>query len=298
MIHPMTFSIPEEKIVNSIPTKTKILSDLIPGKTETYIYNNETDYYNEYKKSYFAITTKKGGWDCLRHYEILANGCIPYFLNIEDCPKNTMSLLPKNLLLEGNLLYYNSFKTKHIKELTNTDINNYNTLITKLLDYLKDHLTTKKIAQYILTKTDMLYSKNILCLSGDTNPDYLKGLTLHGFKKLLGANCHDYPKISHIYKSSDINYNNLYGKGISYTNLLEQSLHNDDLDNKVKEDIISKYYDIVIYTSYHRGMPYYDLVTKIYNPNEIILLCGEDIHSCDYNKWVTKGHHVFVRELI
>ncbi len=55
-LFPITYSIPEEKIVNKIPYKTKMLSDLIPGKTDTYIYNNETDYYNEYKSSYFAIT--------------------------------------------------------------------------------------------------------------------------------------------------------------------------------------------------------------------------------------------------
>jgi hypothetical protein len=58
--------------------KTQIL------KPQNEFYNTEEEYYNEYKKSYFAITTKKCGWDCMRHYEILANGCIPYFLNIEN----------------------------------------------------------------------------------------------------------------------------------------------------------------------------------------------------------------------
>jgi hypothetical protein len=113
----------------------------------------------------------------------------------------------------------------------------------------------------------------------------------------LGINCHDYPKIPHIYKSTDINYYNLYGKGISYTNLLEQSLHNNDLDNTIEKDIINKKYDIIIYGSYHRGMPYYDLVCEVYKPNEIILLCGQDIHICCYNEFVNRGHMVFVREL-
>jgi hypothetical protein len=52
-----------------------------------------------------------------------------------------------------------------------------------------------------------------------------------------------------------------------------------------------------IYGSYHRGMPYYDLITGIYNPNEIILLCGEDLHCCNYNNYLKNGHFVFVREL-
>ena len=96
LLHPITFSIPIEKIIINIPNKLKLVSDLIPGKIETYIYNTEEDYYKEYQKSYFALTFKKGGWDCLRHYEIIANGCIPYFSEIEKCPNNTLHLFPKN----------------------------------------------------------------------------------------------------------------------------------------------------------------------------------------------------------
>jgi hypothetical protein len=62
-------------------------------------------------------------------------------------------------------------------------------------------------------------------------------------------------------------------------------------------NIRSKYYDLVIYGSYHRGMPYYDLVNSVYNKNDIVLLCGEDIHQCNYKNWIDRGHHVFVREL-
>jgi hypothetical protein len=99
MLNGITFSIPEEKIVKDIPNKSKLLSSLIPGNLSTYIYNNEEDYYNEYKKSLFATTILKAGWDCMRHYEILLNGCIPYFPNIENCPKNTMKLFPKSNLM-------------------------------------------------------------------------------------------------------------------------------------------------------------------------------------------------------
>jgi len=287
MLYPITFSIPEEKIINYIPSKTKLLSDLIPGKIETYIYNNEKDYYSEYRKSYFAITTKKAGWDCLRHYEILANGCIPYFPDLTECPENTLSLFPKKLILEGNLLY-NKFKNDN-----QINISEYNELLVKLLHYVLNNLTTKKIASYVLSKC-IKNVKKILYLSGNIDPDYLRCLTLHGFKELFGTNCHDYPKIQHIYKG---NYNDLYGKGISYTNLLDHSLHDDKLNDTLLDDIRNKYYDLIIYGSYHRGMPYYELINTIYKPSEIVLLCGEDIHCCDYSFWSEKGHVIFVREL-
>jgi len=293
---PITFSIPKEKIINFIPDKIKMVSSLIPGKLDTYIYNNETDYYNEYLSSFFAITTKKAGWDCMRHYEIMANGCIPYFPNIENCPQNTMALLPKDLFLKGNTLYY-KYKDMKLDDLSVEDKNILNGLILELLNHTKKYLTTEQVAKYVLEKTNNITVKKILYLSGNTSPDYLRCVTLHGFKEILGENCHDYPKIEHIYKTNHIDYSKLYGKGISYSNCLDDTLHNYKYDSSLDDDIKNKNYDIVIYGSLHRGTPYYELICQYYKPNEIILLCGEDEHNCVYDFFVNKGHYVFVREL-
>ena len=299
-IYPITFSIPEEKILNYVHNKLKMVSTIIPNYARNYIYNNETDYYNEYRTSVFAITCIKGGWDCMRHYEIICNGCIPYFIDIEKCPTNTMYLLPKILLLKGNILYF-KYKDRSVNSLSVYERDELLNHINELLNYMKKYLTTENIANYILNKTGFNNVKNILFLSGQTNPDYLRCLTLHGFKKKYGENCHDYPIISHIYKSQHINYSDLYGKGITYSNILDINLHNYDFDKTIEDDIINKKYDIVIYGSFHRGIPFYDLVSKYYKPNEIILLCGEDINGCDCNehiKYSQLGNHVFVRELV
>ena len=50
-IYPIGFSIQKSKIVDSVPEKKRLLAPLIPGDISTYIYNNETDYYNSYKES-------------------------------------------------------------------------------------------------------------------------------------------------------------------------------------------------------------------------------------------------------
>lgn len=294
--HPIIFGIPEEKIINTISVKKNIVSPLIPGDLSTYIYKNETEYYAQYADSYFAITMKKAGWDCMRHYEIIANGCFPYFINIEGCPPNTMTLWPKELLIEGKNLYDSKFKNKNINDLTVDTIHEYQILIHKLLEHAKVHFTTKSIAKYIIEKANVSNINKILFLSGDTDPDYLRCLTLHGFKEIFGTNCHDYPIIKHIYKNNNIDINSLYGKGMSYSRILDENLHNHELDNTIIRDIMEKTYDIIIYGSYHRGMPYYDLISKIYESNKIILLCGEDIHRCNNNIYVKKGHIVFVRE--
>jgi len=293
-LHPITFSIPECKIISRIPEKKKLLSSIIPGDGSTYIFRSEEDYYNEYKSSMFAKTCKKSGWDCMRHYEIIANGCIPYFADLELCPKDTMALLPKDLLKQGNALYERLLLSK----ITETDLQEYIELANKLLAYLKMHLTTSKIAKYILEKSNKLNVSNVLFLSGSLNPDYLRCLTLHGFKELFGAKCHDYPRVGHMYMNEAIDYTLLYGMGMSYSNILDPGLHDYNLDKTIEEDIRMKKYDLVIYGSYHRGLPYYDLVSKIYRGDEIIMLCGEDIHECKAKNYIlSKGHYLFVREL-
>jgi hypothetical protein len=281
-VYPIGFSIPESKIVSEIPPKTKRISDLIPGVLSTYIYQTEEDYYKEYQSSVFAKTTKKAGWDCMRHYEILAQGCIPFFPALEHCPPNTMTFFPKELVLKANKIYQ-----------TDDDPGN---LAEELLDYTRNNLTTKKMAQYILDKSGNSQAKTILFLSGDVNPDYLRCITLQGFKELFGSMCHDYPKITHIYKEEEP-YNHLYGKGITYTNNIEQTDRNNLLDNTILKDIEQQKYDIVIYGSYHRHMIGFDLIKKHYPPNKVILLCGEDLHACDYRRYSDVGYTVFVREL-
>jgi hypothetical protein len=292
-LHPINFSIPECKISPTIPMKVKLLSSIIPGDRSAYNFKTETDYYTEYRISMFAKTCKKSGWDCMRHYEIIANGCIPYFTDLELCPKDTMTLLPKDLLRQGNALY-----ERMRISYTDNDLYEYIELNRKLMICLKMNLTTRKMANYILEKSNKTNVSNILFLSGSTLPDYLRCLSLHGFKELFGARCHDYPKVAHMYKNQNIDYTRLYGMGMSYSNILEPEMNNSELDATIQEDIRAKKYDLVIYGSYHRGLPYYDLVSKIYRGDEIIMLCGEDIHECKAKDYIlSKGHHLFVREL-
>lgn len=295
MLHPITFSIPACKVVDEIPKKTKLLSSIIPGDCTTYTFKTEEAYYNEYKSSMFATTTKKSGWDCMRHYEIIANGCIPYFPKLEECPVNTMALMPKDLMLEGNAMYMKFSKST---ELTEGDLEEYNTLNLKLLNFLKNNLTTRAMAKYVLDRTQFTDVKSVLFISGNLYPDYLRCLMLHGFKELFGAKCHDFPKVPHMYKGENIDYTKLYGMGMSYSNTLEQDLHDSSYDSSLIEDIKNKKYDIVVYGSYHRGVPLYNVVSETYKPNEIIMLCGEDIHECTFkNLFMLRGHSLFIREM-
>ena len=92
---PINFAIPASAVLSEVPVKTQAVATVIPGRPETYIFDNEEAYHEDYARSAVAVTLKKAGWDCLRHYEIMANGCVPYFIGLERCPSHTMIQLPK-----------------------------------------------------------------------------------------------------------------------------------------------------------------------------------------------------------
>ncbi len=98
---PIHFAIPKSAVRTTVPVKTQAVATVIPGRTETYVFQDEAAYYEDYAVSMVAVTMKKAGWDCLRHYEILANGCVPHFIDLEHCPSHTMTNLPKRFLLKA-----------------------------------------------------------------------------------------------------------------------------------------------------------------------------------------------------
>jgi hypothetical protein len=123
------------------------MAPLDPFNPRTYIYEDENKYYNDYRISLFGKTMKKAGWDCLRHYEIMACEAIPYFENLEFCPQTIMMGLPKEeLLVAKTLLEYDEgsiFLTEAGKNLW-ADLNH------KIQVVLRERLTTKAMAKYIL----------------------------------------------------------------------------------------------------------------------------------------------------
>lgn len=291
-VFPVGFCIDASKIVSKAAIKRKMNSFIVAGDVSTYIYTNENDYYNDYQESIFAKTTLKGGWDCLRHYEILANGCIPFFPNIENCPESTMVHFPKQIIQETNKLY----EDMTLDPFSNVHIEKCHYYTEVLLNYTRQHLTNTKMAEYVLEKSLNSNAKSILYLSGCTKPDYLSNLILPGFKNLLGSQCHDYPRIDHINKDYPF-AKQLYGKGFTYTRICDIDLRNSEYDRNVEQDIRNRKYNIIMYASYQRGLPFFDIVKEYYAKEEIILLCGEDVHCLNYKHFSEDGFNVFVREL-
>jgi hypothetical protein len=138
---PINFCIPRELIVPRVPEKSQDWGTVMPGHPNTYVYREEKPYFEDYQKSYIALTKSKGGWDCLRHYEILMNGCIPYFPYLENCPELTMTRFPKKLILETN---------KKIDDEENL-LSFYEEYVNLLLEHTRKNLTTDVVVKNIIS---------------------------------------------------------------------------------------------------------------------------------------------------
>ena len=105
---PISFAFPKLEIKNNnfkFQNKTQLLAPMDPRFQNSYIYKSEFDYFDQYKKSLFAVTTKKAGWDCMRHYEILSCNTLPFFPNIDQKPELTMASYPTKLQIEVNGIF-------------------------------------------------------------------------------------------------------------------------------------------------------------------------------------------------
>lgn len=171
-IKPISFGFPRNKMHGDLPNKEKLLGHVIPGVSETFIYNDEDSYFMDYRTSMFAYTWKKSGWDCLRHYEIICNDCIPIFLDIKHCPETNCTTLPKKLLMEyydvsgiSKLFDFDSpiqyddrctlVLNRDLSKINEFEVDEnvyeiYSHYLIKLKEYAINNLTTESLGEYIL----------------------------------------------------------------------------------------------------------------------------------------------------
>jgi hypothetical protein len=165
-LFPFPFSVPEEKFVNKInPVPQYVLAPLIPYKESTYIYKNDQDYLNMYANSIFGLAYgavdvysrgTKPQWDSYRFYEMMSQGCIPLIPDLEKCPVNCCTNLPKKVLIEAyqkyNYVLDNDVDIKVLK-----DYQKIVKLREFVLQHAKNFCTTKDCAQNLINKVLSFY---------------------------------------------------------------------------------------------------------------------------------------------
>lgn len=153
-LNKISFGIPEEKIIKNLPIKKKlfgshIVDDEIVSRLKTgnstYVFDNEKDYYNDLQISKYGITTKRAGWDAMRHYEIAANGAVICFRDLNEKPK---MCAPHDLVPGVNCINYTSYDDL-MSQIEHINSKEYEILQNNSLTWIKSK-TTKNLAQNIL----------------------------------------------------------------------------------------------------------------------------------------------------
>jgi len=101
---PIHFAIPQSKWEATEALRAQHLSRkrrgfalTVPSLTgrSVHSFGGEAAYYEHYSASFFAVTARKLGWDCLRHYEVILSGAVPFLLGIDRLPPGTMASFPR-----------------------------------------------------------------------------------------------------------------------------------------------------------------------------------------------------------
>jgi hypothetical protein len=157
----VSFGIPEEKVITYLPEKKKDfpkhivdpeVAALVPGSHTSNAFKTEKEYYNDIQESRFGITTKRAGWDCLRHYEIAANGTVMCFRDLDLKPE---TCAPHGLS-EKNVIIYKNAK-ELMERISNMTPQEYQRLQAESLKWVRGH-TSVELAKRIINEIKLFNS--------------------------------------------------------------------------------------------------------------------------------------------
>ena len=286
-VWPLSMSIPHYIELNQNPSE--IVSPIMPGYP--YSFESEHEYLARYSEAYLALTHRKAGWDCFRHVEIMASGSVPLMPDANIIPEFSMTHYPKRGLSEivDRINDEGGLPDQAVRE--------------GLREFFLSHLTTVKMAAYIMASANIPADASVLFLDENlpTNPEYISSLTAIGLKENLGRNCELLFPGDFLYADSTMVTHDFYGRGFGYVKKLDPTLRspweNDPSLIMVNEKIDAHKYDFVVVGSVSRNESLTQLVLERFPRQNIVLIHGEDSPpSLSYSQFLrSSGAHIFVR---
>ena len=284
---PITFG--SFKTLNLEPqlnSKFFFLSPIVPGKP--YSFNDEVDYFQAYSKSVWAITHKKGGWDCMRHLEIMASGCIPLMHDAKKIPECAMFYYPKELFAK----LYLEFKKSPF--LPGPD------LLEFIEKWMAMYLTSGSVVQNMLNLVSPEFdikNKKILFVDPTLahSVDYMSAVVLHGLLQTFPSKI-DILECAPRYMFDDYTdaTNSLYGRGFGYS----KSCRAEKRNVVNLSDINFSDYFFVVVTNSLRNLEFLEKNIKSLANTHLVLIEGGDdpMTAAELGQLQTFSEHVFSRE--
>ena len=153
-LHPIAISYPEDKVLAAPPNKEKEftahvvdpeVASRLDGARTGYAFTDERDYVADLRRSRFGVTTRKAGWDAMRHYEIAANGCLPCFRHLERKPPRCA---PHGLEPGVNCLSY-SDATDLLRQTGDLAPDRYAELRAGALNWARANTTVRRAEEFL-----------------------------------------------------------------------------------------------------------------------------------------------------
>ena len=288
---PISFSSPYYCKADLKQPREKAISDIVPGRP--YSFESQHEYYSEYASSSYAISHKKGGWDCFRHIEILMNGAIPLMPDASAIPKFSMVHYPKRTLnkaleMSKDLIRTPSFSTR-----------------ANLKDFFNENLTSVAMVNFLLRCANVQNAERILFIDHRSpfSPDYQSIFTLIGFKQTFGTSCTAMQPVPYLYEGWRGASKSLYGRGFGYVRCLSADMsdsHRLIMSLKsVAKKLKKQEFDLVVFGSIMRNLTIFEELKPYLDPTRTIVINGEDLPpSEEALNYMKDTHcHVFVRSI-
>ena len=215
--YPAGFFIPRANVVPSV-TRRKLFGFLpyvpghFPGDVGSYkimTYSDEWLSMQLHRSSYFAFTHRRGGFECMRHHEILSNGVVPYYVDLKLVPERTLRHLPKALIWkamtmpgvrhvgyseresEGTLDKGHFFRSGvHIQfrhpakiDFAEFDKKAYFDIADDMLEHVKRQMTSLAFVSYMLRIMEVEQPKHVLVVAR-SEYDYIQQTVEDGLSDL------------------------------------------------------------------------------------------------------------------
>ena len=160
-VFPINLAIPSEKIREiDFSVKRQVFQTTAPpyaqfgpqvlgaAGRQLYIYDDEEEYYDDMSQSWFGLSCRKGSWDALRNYEIIASGALLLFRDFNQKPEFTSPIhVPA-------ISYSTPEELRHIVQTllpAGRPSEAYRNILSAQREWLVENATEEKVGEYIVS---------------------------------------------------------------------------------------------------------------------------------------------------
>lgn len=211
-VYPLNFSFPQPDLMpQDVEPRPHFLSSTIPG--EPFSFDSWDTYLREYRSSFFALSTKKGGWDTFRHLEVLFSGAIPLLPRLRAANAYTLAHFPRKALVSVM-----ETLEREGPAVPDDETRRF------FRDYSSARLSSGAMAENVV-EVSRLSGSRVLYLDHGlaTRTDYLSAFTLIGLSQLKGMSVIPAYRPDYLYRDFDGDTRRLYGRGFGYSRVLPES---------------------------------------------------------------------------